>query len=88
MDKHYQAIEVSFEDDTMVLDIDGEIHLINITEQSQKLAKASQEQRQHYVVSPAGYGIHWPEIDEDLSLDGLIGIAHTPPLHKESSTVR
>jgi len=23
-------------------------------------------------VSPSGYGIHWPELDEDLSIDGMI----------------
>ena len=27
---------------------------------------------------PSGYGIHWPLIDEDLSIDGLLGIVHTP----------
>nr|WP_253276482.1 DUF2442 domain-containing protein [Synechococcus sp. PCC 6312] len=28
-----------------------------------------------YQVSPAGYGIHWPLIDEDLSINGLLRIA-------------
>ena len=88
MDKHYKIIKVSFEDDTMVLQVDGNTHLINIKGQSQRLAMASQAQRQHYVVSPAGYGIHWPLVDEDLSIDGLIGIEHAPPLHEESSRVR
>ena len=26
-------------------------------------------------VSPSGYGIHWPELDEDLSIDGMIKAA-------------
>ena len=88
MDKHYKTIKVSFEDDTMVLQVDGKTHLIDITRQSQRLAMASPAQRQHYVVSPAGYGIHWPQIDEDLSIDRLIGIEHTPPPHREPSRVR
>ena len=88
MDKHYKTIKVSFEDDTMVLQVDGKTHLIDITGQSQRLAMASPAQRQHYVVSPAGYGIHWPQIDEDLSIDGLIGIEHTPPPQREPSRVR
>ena len=88
MDKHYKTIKVSFEDDTMVLQVDGKTHLIDITRQSQRLTMASPAQRQHYVVSPAGYGIHWPQIDEDLSIDGLIGIEHTPPPHREPSRVR
>ena len=37
------------------------------------------EERNNFEVSPSGYGIHWPLIDEDLSIDGLIGIVHTPP---------
>jgi hypothetical protein len=27
---------------------------------------------QHF---PSGYGVHWPEIDEDLTIDGLIASA-------------
>jgi hypothetical protein len=23
-------------------------------------------------VSPAGYGLHWPLVDEDLSIDGIL----------------
>jgi Protein of unknown function (DUF2442) len=26
----------------------------------------------NFEVSPSGYGIHWPELDEDLSIDGMI----------------
>ena len=88
MDKHHEVTKVSFEDDTMVLQVDGKTHRINIAEHSRRLARASETQRQHYVISPAGYGIHWPEIDEDLSIDGLIGIEHTPPLRKGSSRIR
>ncbi len=32
---------------------------------------ASPEQRQNWHLSAAGYGIHWPDIDEDLSTQGL-----------------
>jgi len=31
-----------------------------------------------YEISPSGYGIHWPLIDEDLSIDGLLGVKHRP----------
>ena len=27
-----------------------------------------------------GEGIHWPDLDEDLSIDGLIGITHACPV--------
>ncbi|MBM4019684.1 MAG: DUF2442 domain-containing protein [Planctomycetes bacterium] len=39
---------------------------------SSPLAKASAEQRHRAVLSPGGYGIHWPLLDEDLSVEGLL----------------
>ncbi len=36
------------------------------------LAAASGQQRCMAELSPSGYGIHWPTIDEDLSVSGLI----------------
>jgi hypothetical protein len=37
-----------------------------------RLLDATPEQRAHWEISGAGYGIHWPEIDEDLSTEGLL----------------
>lgn len=34
-----------------------------------RLENATKKQRQNYTVSP--YGIHWEELDEDLSFDGF-----------------
>lgn len=39
---------------------------------------ASEIERNTYEISPSGYGIHWPLIDEDISIDGLLGIVHVP----------
>ena len=39
---------------------------------SAKLATANVNQRQTAELSPGGYGIHWPLIDEDLSIAGLL----------------
>ena len=39
-----------------------------------RLLNASPEQRAHYEISP--FGVHWPDVDEDLSVRGLIkGVA-------------
>src|SRR5579872_2058764 len=35
-----------------------------------RLAKASPEQRSNYEIMPMG--IHWPDIDEDLSIEGML----------------
>jgi hypothetical protein len=37
-----------------------------------RLLDATPEQRQNWQVSGGGYGIHWPDIDEDLSTEGLL----------------
>ena len=37
-----------------------------------RLLHASAKQRQNWEVAGGGYGIHWPEIDEDISVLGLL----------------
>ena len=37
-----------------------------------RLQSATPQQRDNWQPSGAGYGIHWPDIDEDLSVDGLL----------------
>jgi hypothetical protein len=37
-----------------------------------RLLKATPEQRQHFEVSGGGTGIHWDELDEDISVEGLL----------------
>ena len=37
-----------------------------------RLLAATPAQRANWQVSGAGYGIHWPDIDEDLSTEGLL----------------
>ncbi len=37
-----------------------------------KLAEGKPEQLANWEIAGAGYGIHWPDIDEDLSMEGLL----------------
>jgi hypothetical protein len=37
-----------------------------------RLASANQEQRSNWRFIGGGYGIHWEDIDEDVSVSGLI----------------
>ncbi len=66
----------------MLLSVDGVEFEIDIARHSKKLAEASPAQREDFVVSASGYGIHWPDLDEDLSIDGLIGVKHPCPVTK------
>jgi hypothetical protein len=44
-----------------------------------RLLHATPEQRSNWVAAGGGYGIHWPDIDEDLSTEGLLRGALAPP---------
>ena len=37
-----------------------------------RLLRATQEQRDAYIISGGGVGIHWDDLDEDISVDGLL----------------
>ena len=80
MNKIHEVSNVGFRDGKLVLEVDGETHSFNLMDVFKKLAKATAEQRSIYTVSPSGYGIHWPLLDEDLSVDGLLGVEHRPNL--------
>lgn len=43
-----------------------------------RLLRATPEQRANWRICGGGYGIHWPEIDEDLSTEGLLRGAPAP----------
>ena len=53
--------------------IDGENHLFDIGLISPILSKAKLYQLKNIEISSSGYGLYWPDLDEDLSIDGLIG---------------
>ena len=36
------------------------------------VSAASADERRRAELSPGGYGIHWPILDEDLSIGGLV----------------
>jgi hypothetical protein len=78
MNKVHDVGELTFEGDRLRVRIDGKEHTFDLEQISPRLLRASREQRMKYEVSPAGYGIRWPLIDEDLSIDGLLGITHQP----------
>lgn len=48
---------------------------IPLEKASLKLKNASDLERNFYKISPSGYGIHWPLIDEDLAIESLLKLA-------------
>jgi hypothetical protein len=39
-----------------------------------RLREATPEQQNHWRLIGAGTGIHWPDLDEDISVAGLLGL--------------
>lgn len=45
-----------------------------------RLAGASADALSEWAICGGGYGIHWPQLDEDLSTEGLLRSAPAPHL--------
>jgi Protein of unknown function (DUF2442) len=72
MKKYHDVKKVRFEKHKLLLRVDGKEYLIDLRQYSKKLAAADERTKMNFEISPAGYGIHWPDLDEDLSIDGMI----------------
>lgn len=79
MDKAHEVTSLEVRGAILVLQVDGKAYEINVAKHSKRLAVATSAERMNCEISPTGYGIHWPDLDEDLSIDGLIGVRHECP---------
>lgn len=71
--------DVHLTENTLAVDLmDGRTIVVPL-EWYPTLLDATPEQRTDWQISGAGYGIHWPEIDEDLSTKGLFRGAPAAP---------
>lgn len=72
MKKYHDVGCVIVSKDKLKLLIDGHNYEFILASISNKLQKANEQERNSYKISPSGYGISWPMIDEDISIDGLL----------------
>ena len=71
--------DVWFTEDSLVVRLaDGRVISAPLTWYP-RLLSASPEQRGRWELAGAGYGIHWPDLDEDLSVEGLLRGQPAPP---------
>ena len=68
----YHISDINFVDDKMILSIDERQIIVPIASVSKRLLAASQLERTIYRISPSGYGVHWPLVDEDISINELL----------------
>lgn len=67
-----RVAEVRFDDDRLIVDLmDGRTIAAPLAWFPRLLA-ATPEQRAKWERAGGGYGLHWPELDEDLSTEGLL----------------
>ena len=66
---------ITFDQHSIYLQIDGRPVKVSLDILSSKLKNASDLQRKLYKISPSGYGIHWPLIDEDLAVNAILKLA-------------
>lgn len=78
MNKYHDIGNIKCHEGFLEATIDGATKKFELKKISPILAKASEIEKNTFEISPSGYGIHWPLLDEDISIDGLLGIVHTP----------
>jgi hypothetical protein len=88
MKKYHKVSDINFTNESLKIGIDGKYYEFKLSAISERLANASDIEREKYEISPSGYGIHWPLIDEDLSIDGFLGIKHSPTKIKVVAQLR
>ena len=72
VEHHPLAQAVNFQSDSLVVElVDGRTISVPIT-WFPSLSSASPAQLQDWEILGDGEGIHWPQLDEDLSVDGLL----------------
>jgi hypothetical protein len=75
MKRIHHIDRIEYDGNTMLLTVNGRCYRIALEKASVALLRATPEERLNFHVSPSGYGIHWPILDEDLSVAGLLKTA-------------
>ncbi|MBK5263816.1 MAG: DUF2442 domain-containing protein [Alphaproteobacteria bacterium] len=76
-----RVADVHCDDDSLIVDLmDGRTISVPLAWYPRLLA-AKPEERSHWELAGGGYGIHWPDIDEDLNTEGLLRGAPAPKGH-------
>ena len=67
-----RAVKITFRDNVLVVTLSDRRQLLVPLDWFPILAAATDEQRRLVRISASGLGLHWPELDEDLSVAGLL----------------
>lgn len=70
--KFHEVCSARTDDAFLYLTVDGQPYRIAWSKCGEQFMNASSVERALIQVSPAGYGLHWPLLDEDLAIDPLL----------------
>lgn len=69
-DTRVKEVSVTEESITFSL-VDGRVVSVPLA-WSWRLSEATPAQRNNFEIIGDGYGVHWPDVDEDLSVEGML----------------
>jgi hypothetical protein len=73
-----RVLDVAFSEDALSVSLrDGRVISVPLVWYP-RLLNATLTQRKNWKIAGGGYGIHWPDVDEDLSTEGLLRGAKAP----------
>jgi len=67
-----KVISVTINDDTLSVDLDDGRTVSVPIGWYPRLTYGTPPERANFQISGAGYGIHWPDLDEDIGVEGLL----------------
>ncbi len=72
VDSHAAAANVLVSEDTLTVELsDGRVLSVPVAWYP-RLTHGTAAERNNWRLIGAGHGIHWPELDEDISVEGLL----------------
>ena len=67
-----RIVRVTVTDDTLSADLEDGRTISVPLGWYPRLANGSPAERANFQISGAGYGVHWPDLDEDIGVEGLL----------------
>lgn len=68
------AVGIDFSEDALIVRLEDGRTLSAPLEWFPRLRDASDADRRNWRLTGRGYGMHWPTLDEDISVAGLLGL--------------
>ncbi len=86
MGKDSKALSATVTDDTLTVDLDDGRTISAPLSWYPRLLRAGPEERKNWRLIGKGEGIHWPDLDEDIGVEGIL--AGKPSGESQSSLER